>query len=162
MKHPGILIAVGLCGVGVATLLAKAVPQDSQERRKTSPELSYHDHAPVGTLPSLLDARQFRISRAAFVAYYLASQIKETLYQVPCYCPCDKSQGHQSLLDCFADKHGSKCLTCQKEAVFCYLRSKERRTPAEIRQAMERGEMQKLDWETEIDKAFSKILAEAR
>jgi hypothetical protein len=161
MKHPGILIAVGLGGV-VATLLAEAVPQSSPEARTVSHELSYHDHAPIGPLPSLLDAWQFRISRAALVAYYLASQIKETLYQVPCYCPCNKSEGHQSLLDCFADKHGSKCVTCQREAVFCYLQTKKGRTPAEIRQAMERGEMQKIDWETEIDKAFSKIPAEAR
>ena len=161
MKHPGILIAVGLCAV-VVTLLAEAVPQSSPEARTASHELSYHDHAPLGPLPSLLDARQFRTSRAAFVAYYLASQIKETLYQVPCYCPCSKSEGHQSLLDCFADKHGSKCVTCQMEAVFCYLQTKERHTPAEIRQAMDRGEMQKIDWETEIDKAFSRIPTEAR
>ncbi len=161
MKHLGILIAVGLCGV-VATLLAEADPQSSPEARIASRELSYHDHAPVGPLPSLLDARQFRINRAAFVAYYLASQIKETLYQMPCYCPCNKSEGHQSLLDCFADKHGSKCVTCQKEAVFCYLQTKEGRAPAEIRQAMERGDMQKIDWRAEIDMAFSKIPAEAR
>jgi len=161
MKHPGILIAVGLGGV-VATLLAEAVPQSSPEARTAFHELSYHDHAPVGPLPSLLDARQFRISRAAFVAHYRASQIKETLYQVPGYYPCSKSEGHQSLLNCFADKHGSKCVTCQREAGFCYLQTKKGRTPAEIRQAMERGEMQKIDWETEIDKAFSKIPAEAR
>jgi hypothetical protein len=161
MKHPGILIAVGLCGV-VATLLAEAVPQSSPEARTTSHELSYHDHAAAGSLPSLLDARQFRISRGAFVAYYLGSQVKETLDQVPCDCPCNKSQGHQSLLDCFADKHGSKCVTCQREAVFCYLQTKKGRTPAEIRQAMERDEMQKIDWETEIDKAFSKIPRKAR
>jgi hypothetical protein len=161
MKHPGVLIAVGLLGV-VAPLLADAVPQSSPEAHTASHELPYHDHAPAGPLPSPLDARLFRISRAASVAYYLASQIKETLYQEPCYCPCNKSQGHQSLLDCFADKHGSKCVTCQREAVFCYLQSGEGRTAAEIRQAMERGEMQKIDWETEIDKAFSKIPAEAR
>jgi Protein of unknown function with PCYCGC motif len=129
MKHPGILIAVALGGV-VATLLAEAVPQSSPEARTAFHELSYHDHAPVGPLPSLLDARQFRISRAAFVARYLASQIKETLYQIPCYCPCSKSEGHQSLLNCFADKHGSKCVTCQ-EAGFCYLQTKKGRTPAE-------------------------------
>ena len=162
MKHLGILIAVGLCGAGVATLLAEAVPQNSREPRKTFPELSYHDHAPVGSLPLTLDAQQFRINRAAFVAYYLASQIKETLYQVPCYCPCNKSYGHQSLLDCFTDKHGSTCVTCQKEAVFCYGQTKKGHTPAEIRKAMERGEIQKIDWETQSDKLFSEIPAEAR
>ena len=162
MKHLGILIAVGLCGVGVATWLAEAVPQSSPAARASSAELSYHDHAPVGILPATVDAQRFRTNRAAFVAYYLASQIKQTLYQVPCYCPCNKSQGHKSLLDCFADNHGSKCVTCRKEAVFCYLQIKEGHTPTEIRQAMERGEMQKIHWEAEIDKAFSKIPAKAR
>jgi hypothetical protein len=161
MNRPGIWIAVGFC-VFVATLLAEPAPQNSREAQKSTGNLAYHDQPPLGALPPVLDAHRFQSSRPAFVAYYLASKIKDTFYQVPCYCPCNKSQGHQSLLDCFADKHGSTCLTCQKEAVFCYLRNKQGRTPAEIRLAMGNGDIQKIHWETEIDKAFSEISIEDR
>jgi len=41
-------------------------------------------------------------------AYAVAAKIKNILYQQPCYCHCDRSHGHTSLLDCFASKHGSE------------------------------------------------------
>ena len=52
------------------------------------------------------------LSPALFVgktaaAYQVAREIPETLAQLYCYCRCDQSVGHRSLLACFSDAHGS-------------------------------------------------------
>lgn len=38
-------------------------------------------------------------------AYQVAADIPEVLVELNCHCGCDKSQGHQNLLDCFSDDH---------------------------------------------------------
>jgi len=37
--------------------------------------------------------------------YLVAKEIPEILAQLPCFCGCE-ALGHESLLDCFVDKHG--------------------------------------------------------
>ncbi len=37
--------------------------------------------------------------------YQVAKEIPEILAQLPCFCDCE-AIGHESLLDCFIDKHG--------------------------------------------------------
>ncbi len=49
-------------------------------------------------------------------AYAVAEQDPALLAQLHCYCGCDKTEGHKSLLDCFRDKHGSTCAICVGEA----------------------------------------------
>lgn len=49
-------------------------------------------------------------------AYQIARQNPGLLAQLHCYCGCDKSEGHKSLLDCYRDKHGSTCGICVGEA----------------------------------------------
>lgn len=49
-------------------------------------------------------------------AYAIARARPGLLAQLHCYCGCDKSDGHQNLLDCFRDRHGSKCEICVGEA----------------------------------------------
>src|SRR6267378_656949 len=61
---------------------------------------------PVPALPATMNP-EFFSDPVVQNAYALAARIKKTLYQQPCYCHCDRSQGHGSLLDCFASKHGS-------------------------------------------------------
>ncbi len=50
-------------------------------------------------------------------AYEVARRNPALLAQLHCYCGCDHTEGHQSLLDCFRDKHGSTCAICVGEAV---------------------------------------------
>jgi hypothetical protein len=120
--------------------------------------LAYHDHlSATPLLPDTLDPAQFLNSRSAFVAYSLAARVKETLYQVPCYCHCDRERGHQSLLDCFTDKHGALCVICQKEAIFCFLQKQKGKNPAEIREAMAKGEALQLDLSKYSDRFFAEI-----
>ncbi len=49
-------------------------------------------------------------------AYEIAERDPALLAQLHCYCGCDKTEGHKSLLDCFRDKHGSTCAICTGEA----------------------------------------------
>jgi hypothetical protein len=50
-------------------------------------------------------------------AYTVAERDPALLAQLHCYCGCDKTLGHKSLLDCFRDTHGSTCAICCGEAI---------------------------------------------
>jgi hypothetical protein len=78
-------------------------------------------------------------------SYKLAARVKRVLYQQPCYCHCDRSQGHGSLLDCFAGKHAAECGVCIKEGLYSYEQTKKGKTAAQIRDGIEKGEWQQLD-----------------
>lgn len=84
-------------------------------------------------------------------AYQLASKIPNVLYQLPCYCRCDRAEGHTSLRSCFTDDHGARCGTCMAEAYYAYKMTKAGKTPAQIRALIEKGEWQKLDLKTAVD-----------
>jgi len=78
-------------------------------------------------------------------AYALAAHVKKVLYQQPCYCHCDRSQGHESLLDCFVSKHGAACETCVREDLYAYEQTHKGKTPAQIRAGIIQGEWQSVD-----------------
>jgi Protein of unknown function with PCYCGC motif len=50
-------------------------------------------------------------------AYIVARQNPWLLGHLWCYCGCDRSNGHRSLLDCYRDYHGATCAICAKEAL---------------------------------------------
>lgn len=103
---------------------------------------SYHAYALKPPFPATLDPKQFPDALNRNV-YGLAAKIRPVLYQQPCYCYCDRHIGHKSLLDCFVGTHGAECDVCQKEAVFAYQLTRKRKTPAQIRDAIIRG-----DWKS--------------
>jgi len=150
------ITALLLCNllIGTVALLSKNVNAQTATS-PAPPRLAFHDHLPATPLPDTLDPAQFLKNRPAFVAYFLAAQSKETLYQVPCYCHCNRERGHQSLLDCFADKHGAQCVICQKEAIFCWSQKKKGKNPAEIREAMAKGKALRIDLSKYTDRFFS-------
>ena len=81
-------------------------------------------------------------------AYELAAKIPNVLNQMPCYCYCERI-GHRSLHTCFESTHGAHCGICMKEVFYAYEQTKLKKTPAEIRAGMIRGEWQAID----LDKA---------
>ena len=81
-------------------------------------------------------------------AYELAAKIPNTLYQLPCYCHCDRSVGHRSLRSCFESEHGAHCGTCMAEAYYAYKMQKKGRTVAQIRDGIERGDFNSVDLST--------------
>ena len=145
-------LVVGL----VAVRMRGAAPARSQATTASLPH-HFHPVPPLEPLAPVLDPSSFPDNRAAFVAYRLASRIPETLYQIPCYCGCDQSRGHESLLDCFTGNHGTRCRICQKEAVFCFLQEKRGRSPEKIREAMERGELAKFDLEKYVRQFYPRL-----
>jgi hypothetical protein len=69
-------------------------------------------------------------------AYKVAGEKPELLAQMYCYCGCDKTEGHRSLLDCFRDKHGSHCDICVGEALDSNRMFNQGAPPEQIRDAL--------------------------
>ena len=49
--------------------------------------------------------------------YAAAKEIPEICAKLFCYCGCDLTDCHGSLLDCFTSDHGVDCHICQEEAI---------------------------------------------
>jgi hypothetical protein len=49
------------------------------------------------------------------------------------------------LLDCYVGKHASVCDVCIKEAFYSYEQTQKKKTAAQIRAGIERGEWQQVD-----------------
>ena len=77
-------------------------------------------------------------------AYELAAKIQPVIYQLPCYCYCDR-MGHKSLHSCFEGTHGAQCTTCMKELYYAYQMTKQKKTAAQIRKGIIAGEWRQVD-----------------
>lgn len=143
-----------------SSILCAGKASGPEIRETSSPENPppYHDHAPTEALPATLDPASLRDNPPAFVAYSLAARIREVLYQMPCYCPCGRLAGHTSLLDCFTTRHGVSCKACQTETIYCFEQHKKGKTPAQTREAMQKGEM----WRLSLDKYVKRFLQKAQ
>jgi hypothetical protein len=135
--------------LGLVLVPQRAASQSSQDTNAlpSGPEEqvpAFHKQAPQGELPATMNPDLFT-DPVVQNAYTVAAKIKKTLYQQPCYCHCDRSQGHKSLLDCFASKHGSVCGTCIYEDFYTFEESGKGKTAAQIRAAIIRGEWKSVD-----------------
>ena len=123
---------------------ASRTQQDASSSQSASDDAvpAFHAQPPVGELAATMDPGLFT-DPVVQNAYAVAGKVKKTLYQQPCYCHCDRSQGHKSLLDCFASKHGAGCGTCIYEDFYAYEQSQKGRSAAQIRASIIKG-----DWKT--------------
>jgi uncharacterized protein with PCYCGC motif len=136
---------MSVAGFLLATAVALLVlPQFAASGRVDEPTPAFHAEAPKDALPPTMEASIFTDIQT-FNAYVVAGRIKKVLYQQPCYCHCDRSQGHGSLLDCFVSRHGSGCDVCQKKDFYAYEQTHKGKTPAQIRDGIMHGEWQKVD-----------------
>jgi hypothetical protein len=138
------VFALGL--VVVPPQAASSWPQDANAPTSTA-DLdvpAFHAQAAKGDLPATMSPDLFT-DPVVQNAYAVAAKVKSALYQQPCYCHCDRSQGHKSLLDCFASKHGSGCGTCIYEDFYTYEQSRKGKTAAQIRAGIIKGEWKTLD-----------------
>jgi len=78
------------------------------------PTPAFHAEAPKDTLPPTMEASIFTDIQT-FNAYVIAGRTKKVLYQQPCYCHCDRSQGHGSLLDCFVSRMAQAATSARKK-----------------------------------------------
>lgn len=114
---------------------------------------AYHPFPPTNTsaLKPVLHGKQltgpyFRYAWQVAV-YKDAAKIPAVLYQLPCYCRCDRALGHTSLLSCYQGTHAAMCSTCAKEGAFAYEMTKRGWTPKQIRDAIEHQAYEKIDLE---------------
>lgn len=104
----------------------------------------FHAEPPKDALPPTMEPSLFP-NIVVFNAYMVAGRVKKVLYQEPCYCHCDRSQGHGSLLDCFVGRHGAACDTCILEAFYSYEQTHKGKTPTQIREGIIRGDWQNVN-----------------
>jgi hypothetical protein len=86
--------------------------------------------------PATLDPALFTGDVAE--AYRVARDRPELLEQMPCYCGCYVTQGHQNLLDCFGDRHPETCPTCVAIALRAARLAKVGYSPADIKRLIDR------------------------
>jgi hypothetical protein len=147
----GIGSALVLFGAALALALVPVTATSGSSQDGSAPQAeadnsipAYHAEAPKGELPKTLNP-EFFSDPLVKNAYAVAARIKKTLYQQPCYCHCDRSKGHSSLLDCFASEHGSGCGTCIYEDLYAYEQVHKDKTPAQIREGIIKGEWKSVD-----------------
>jgi hypothetical protein len=142
-----LVTALAILFLGAALLL---LPQFAATQSQSAPSASaepvpaFHAQPPAGELPPTMEPSIYS-EKLIFNAYVVAGRVKKVLYQQPCYCHCDRSSGHGSLLDCFVGRHGAGCDICQKEAFYSYEQTKKGKNPTQIREGIERGDWQKVD-----------------
>jgi hypothetical protein len=142
-------VAIALCAAAMLTMN----PLQAISAPGADKVPAHHEAPPTGTLPDTLPAANFTDGLNKN-AYAMAAKIKPVLYEQPCYCMCDKTDGHESLLDCFVGMHASTCNLCRMEAIFAYEQTRKGTTPAQIRKAIIRGDWKKLnpqDYQIERD-----------
>ncbi|HEV8524702.1 MAG TPA: CYCXC family (seleno)protein [Terriglobales bacterium] len=113
---------------------------------------AYHSGSPKKTdqLPPILSGAQLtgRSFRHPFQVhgYKLAARIPSVIYQLPCYCYCDRGMlAHTSLRSCFESDHAASCAACLKEVFYAYQMHKRGKKTADIRQGIIRGEWEKIE-----------------
>lgn len=142
-----LLLASGMLLVLPQFAASPSQQTGAMQHSAASPDESipaFHAKAPQGALPPTMAPGLFSDIRT-FNAYSLAARIKKVLYQEPCYCRCDRSQGHGSLLDCYVSRHAAECDVCQMEDFYSYEHTRKGKTPAQIRDGIIRGEWQHVD-----------------
>ena len=141
----GMILVVAAIGLALAPRNASSRSTESLTQDvNAEPVPAFHNAVPDGPLPATMSATLFT-DPVAQNAYSVAARIKKILYQEPCYCHCDRSQGHGSLLDCFVSKHAAACGICEREDFYAYEQSHKGKTGAQIRDGIERGDWQGVD-----------------
>ena len=139
---------IGAVVLGAVLVVAAASFGDAARAQMGSVNLdvpAYHTTPPKGRLAPTLPPSDFPNAPETQRAYAAAAKIKPILYQMPCYCHCDKEVGHTSLLSCYQDRHASICSTCKMELYYAYIESRKGMTALEIRAGIMRGDWQKVD-----------------
>jgi hypothetical protein len=78
-------------------------------------------------------------------SYKQAEQIASVLYQLPCYCYCDRGHGHNSLRSCFESEHGAMCGICMQEELYAYKQVKAGKSVKQIRASIIKGDYKTID-----------------
>ncbi|MBX6358937.1 CYCXC family (seleno)protein [Pseudacidobacterium ailaaui] len=138
-----VLLALAACLMTIVGYAQWSNPADDIPAYHTAPP------AKGEALPPILTPEQLPAEYSQFAwqkeVYREAARIPRVLYQLPCYCRCDKALGHSSLHSCFEGTHGAICSTCAKEGAYAYQMTKMGKTPRQIRDGIERKDYETVD-----------------
>ena len=137
--------------LGVLAILLAGVMTHAQLNNPQSAVPAFHATTPAkaATLPPILTQKDLAasglIAPAQVESYKAAAKASSVLYQMPCYCFCDRNHGHASLRSCFESTHGASCSTCMQEALYTYEQSKKGQSARLIREGIMRGDFKLID-----------------
>jgi Protein of unknown function with PCYCGC motif len=137
--------------LGVLAILLAAAMTHAQLNNQQPAVPAFHASAPAPTekLPPILTQKELAdqgfIEPARVEAYKAAAKASKVLYQMPCYCFCDRNHGHASLRSCFEGTHGANCGTCMQEALYTYRQSQKGQPARLIREGILRGDYKLID-----------------
>jgi hypothetical protein len=95
------LVAVLIVAVALGGWLAWPAPRGSTSRSASSDVASAARRESRPTLDPALFVGKVRL------AHQVAREIPDVLDRLYCYCGCDRSEGHKSLLSCYTDNHAA-------------------------------------------------------
>ncbi|HWG51370.1 MAG TPA: CYCXC family (seleno)protein [Candidatus Acidoferrales bacterium] len=136
-----------------ALILAGGITYAQWASGASNPVPAYHTSPPAkgAKLPPILTQQQLDqdglTMPAQREAYKAAAKASSVLYQMPCYCYCDRNHGHKSLRSCFEGTHGANCGTCAQEALYSYQMSKKGWSVKQIRDGIIKGDFRQIDLE---------------
>ena len=84
----------------------------------------------------VLDPHQF--FGQAKAGYVAAQKVPEICDKLFCYCGCDRTDCHGSLLECFTSDHGVDCHICQEEALLALKMHRKKKSLAEIQKYIDK------------------------
>jgi hypothetical protein len=79
--------------------------------------------------------------------YKAAQKAKDTCSKLFCYCGCDLSEEHTSLLDCFTSMHGVDCAICQEEAIIAWHMKEQGKSLGQIQKAIDERFAAQYPWD---------------
>jgi hypothetical protein len=136
-----------------ALILAGGITYAQWANGTSNPVPAYHTSPPAknAKLAPILSQQQLEhygltmpVQREAYKA---AAKSSAVIYQMPCYCYCDRNHGHKSLRSCFEGTHGANCGTCAQESLYSYQMSRKGWSVNQIRDGIIRGDFRQIDLE---------------
>lgn len=113
MKHSWLYLALSVFFISLNSGTSAA--ESGPAKNITDKPAKDSKPADSGSKNKVLDPAQF-FGQASF-GYGAAKACPEVMAKLFCYCGCDITDNHSSLLDCFTSIHGVDCHICQEEAV---------------------------------------------
>jgi Protein of unknown function with PCYCGC motif len=136
----------GILAITFAAVMTQGqlnAPQEEIPAYHAAPALKGAPPPPILTPAQLAQAGL--TMPAQMESYKAAARVPSVLYQLPCYCHCDRHAGHTSLRSCFEGTHGANCGTCMAEALYAYQQTKKGWTARMIRDGIIRGDFKLVD-----------------
>jgi hypothetical protein len=134
-------VTVGAPAIAAET--SKEPPKATEAKKDGSKESSKEsskegkDASKEAKLAPVLDPNKyFGKAKLGYAAAQLCPEICAKLF---CYCGCDETDEHDTLLDCFTTDHGVDCHICQEEALIALKMKRDGKSLAEIQQAVDKA-----------------------